>query len=125
MPPQLPNGNAARHDRPSGSAKISALHSALGLVEYDPFGPPPTSFSLQLKAARIAAGLTRRQLAARLRVHLGTVADWERRQARPLQTLVQRIEATLGVSLEAPPLDRDDHEPDPASVLAQKWALRY
>ena len=42
---------------------------------YDPFASPNASFPLQLKATRIAAGLTRRQLAARLKVHPGTGAS--------------------------------------------------
>ena len=43
----------------------------VAFLGYDPFGPPPDGFSAQLKAARIAAGLTRRQLAARVGVHPG------------------------------------------------------
>jgi transcriptional regulator with XRE-family HTH domain len=38
---------------------------------YDPFGPPPTA--ARLKAARVAAGLTRRQLAVEVRVQGPTV----------------------------------------------------
>ena len=55
----------------------------VAFLGYDPFGPPPDGFPAQLKAARIAAGLTRRQLAARLGVHPGTVAEWERGKKRP------------------------------------------
>jgi len=51
---------------------------------YDPFGPPPSSFLARLKAARIGAGLTRRQLAAKLGIHPGTLAEWERGEAKPL-----------------------------------------
>ena len=64
---------------------------------YDPFGPPPASFSLQLKAARVASGLTRRQLAALLGIHPGTVAEWERGDARPSRRLRDRIREHLGV----------------------------
>jgi len=78
----------------------------IAFLGYDPFGPPAAGFPARLKAARIAAGLTRRQLAAQLRVHPGTVADWERAQARPVRILAQRIEATLGLWPEAPPLDQ-------------------
>jgi transcriptional regulator with XRE-family HTH domain len=63
---------------------------------YDPFERPPASFPLQLKAVRIAAGLTRRQLAAQLGVHPGTVAEWERGEARPIRVLQQRLRAFLG-----------------------------
>ena len=59
---------------------------------YDPFGPPPASFPLQLKAARIAAGLTRRQLAARLGVHPGTVAEWERGESAPSKDHRHRLD---------------------------------
>ena len=71
-----------------------------GIVEflgYDPFGPPPASFPLQLKAARIASGLTRRQLAARIGVHPETVAEWERGEARPISTSGHRLRVLLGI----------------------------
>ena len=54
---------------------------------YDPFRPPPTSFP-----ARISAGLTRRQLAARIAVHAATVAKWERGGARPSGPIQARLE---------------------------------
>ena len=73
---------------------VPAIAAFLG---YDPFGPPPTSYALRLKAARIAAGLTRRQLAARIGVHPGTVAGWERREARPTEALRARLSAFLGI----------------------------
>ena len=64
---------------------------------YDPFGPPPTSFPARLKAARIAAGLTRRRLAARIGIHPGTVAKWERGEARPSRGFREEIRALLRV----------------------------
>ena len=67
---------------------------------YDPFGRPPASFPLQLKAARVAAGLTRRQIAAQLGVHPGTVAEWERGEARPLKALRKRLKAFGGVVVD-------------------------
>ena len=69
----------------------------VAFLGYDPFGRPPDPFPSRLKAARIAAGLTQRQLAVRLRVHPGTAAEWERGQARPIEILRQRIKATLGI----------------------------
>jgi DNA-binding XRE family transcriptional regulator len=69
----------------------------IAFLGYDPFGPPAAGFPARLKAARIAAGLTRRQLGAQLRVHPGTV---------PVRILARRIEATLGLSPEAPSLDQ-------------------
>ena len=65
---------------------------------YDPFGTPPATFPLQLKAAWVAAGLTRRQLASRLGVHPGTVAEWERGDVQPLESSVERLRVLLGLS---------------------------
>lgn len=62
---------------------------------YEPFGPTPTSFPLQLKAARIAAGLTRRQLARHLAVHPVTVAEWERGESRPSAANRDRLEQLI------------------------------
>jgi transcriptional regulator with XRE-family HTH domain len=67
---------------------------------YDPFGPPPDSFPARLKAARIASGLTRRQLAARLRVHAATLAKWERGEADPVESSRERLKALFGLSFE-------------------------
>jgi transcriptional regulator with XRE-family HTH domain len=58
---------------------------------YDPFGSPPSSFPAGLKAARTAAGLTRRQLAGRLSIHPATVAKWERGEASPIGELRKRL----------------------------------
>jgi transcriptional regulator with XRE-family HTH domain len=44
-----------------------------------------------LKAFRIAAGLTRQQLAARLGVHPETVAKWERGKTRPITESIDRL----------------------------------
>jgi len=65
---------------------------------YDPFGTPPATFPLQLKAARIAAGLTRRKLAARVGVHPATIAGWERGEVQPLESSFGRLRALLGIS---------------------------
>lgn len=64
---------------------------------YAPCGAPPTTFSARLKAARIDAGLTRRQLAATIGVHPGTVAKWERGEVRPVLKLRRRLQTQLGV----------------------------
>jgi len=76
--------------------EVQYVPKVVAFLGYDPFGPPPASFPLQLKAARIAAGLTRTQLAAQLGVHPGTVAEWERAEARPIQVLRGRIRGLLG-----------------------------
>ena len=70
----------------------------VAFLGYDPFGPTPTSFPLQLKAARIAAGLTRRRLAARLGVHPGTVAEWERDEAEPSEANREQLDQLMGCS---------------------------
>ena len=62
-------------------------------LEYYPFGAPPTTFPARLKAARVAAGLTRQQLAYRLGAHRGTVAKWERGDAHPSGRLRGEIKA--------------------------------
>jgi transcriptional regulator with XRE-family HTH domain len=62
---------------------------------YDPFGPAPLSFPARLKAARIGAGLTRRQLASQMGIHPETVAKWERAEARPVQVHRERIRQKL------------------------------
>jgi transcriptional regulator with XRE-family HTH domain len=64
---------------------------------YDPFGPRPSSFPARLKAARIAAGLTRAQLATRLGNHPATVAKWERGEAEPTAALRRRLQTQLKV----------------------------
>ena len=78
--------------------EVRYVPKVVAFLGYDPFGPPPASFSLQLKAARIAAGRTRRQLAARLMVHPGTMAEWERGETRPLKPSRKRLLALLGLS---------------------------
>jgi transcriptional regulator with XRE-family HTH domain len=62
---------------------VQHIPKIVQFLGYDPFGPRPSSFPAGLKAARTAARLTRRQLAARLRIHRATVAKWERDEARP------------------------------------------
>ena len=62
---------------------------------YDPFPGLPDALPERLKAARIAAGLTRRQLAARVAVHPGTVAEWERGEKRPSKGNRERLAAFL------------------------------
>jgi transcriptional regulator with XRE-family HTH domain len=78
--------------------EVQYVPEIVAFLGYEPFGLPPASFPLQLRAARVAAGLTRRQLAALLGVHSGTVAEWERAHARPIAVLGERIKALLGVS---------------------------
>ena len=82
--------------------EVQYMPKIVKFLGYDPFGPPPASFSLQLRAARVAAGLTRRQLAARLGAHPGTVAEWERRDVQPLESSVERLRALLGFSSGQP-----------------------
>jgi transcriptional regulator with XRE-family HTH domain len=77
------------------SPEVHYVPKIVAFLGYNPFGPPPASFPLQLKAARIAVGLTRRQVAARLGVHPGTVAEWERGEARPGRTLLDQIRVLL------------------------------
>lgn len=67
----------------------------VAFLGYDPFGPPPDAFPGQLKAARIVAGLTRRQLAGRLSIHPATVAKWERGEASPASGLRARLRAVF------------------------------
>jgi transcriptional regulator with XRE-family HTH domain len=77
--------------------EVRCVPEIVEFLGYDPFGARAASFSLQLKAARVAAGLTRRQLAALLGAHPGTVAEWERGDARPSGRLRYRIKEHLGV----------------------------
>lgn len=76
--------------------EVRYVPAIVALLGYDPFGPLPTGFSAQLKVARIAAGLTRGQIAARLRVHPATVAKWERGEARPIRVLQERLHTLFG-----------------------------
>jgi len=78
--------------------EVEYVPKIVTFLGYDPFGPPPATFPLRLKAARIAAGLTRRQLATRIGVHPGTVAEWERGEAQPISASGQRVRVLLGVS---------------------------
>ena len=77
--------------------EVQHVPKIVQFLGYDPFGPPSDSFPARLKAARIAAGLTRRELAARLRIHPATVAKWERGEARPVQTCRERVREHLGI----------------------------
>ena len=77
--------------------EVQYMPQFVAFLGYDPFGPPPATFPLQLRAARVAAGLTRRQLAARLGVHPGTVAEWERGEVRPLEQSSKQLRALLGL----------------------------
>ena len=67
------------------------------VLGYAPFGAPPTAFPARLKAARTNAGLTRRQFAAKTGVHPGTVAKWERGEARPVLKPRRRLQIQLGI----------------------------
>jgi transcriptional regulator with XRE-family HTH domain len=78
--------------------EVQYVPKVVAFLGYDPFEPPPASLPLQLRAARVAAGLTRRQLAARLGVHPGTVAEWERGDVQPLESSVEWLRALLGIS---------------------------
>lgn len=69
---------------------------------YAPCGAPPTTFSARLKAARTGAGLTRRQLAAKIGVHPGTVAKWERGEAEPSRGFRKQIRTFLRRRGEGP-----------------------
>jgi len=79
------------------SPDVRFMPKIIEFLGYDPFGAPPTTFPEQLKAARVAAGLTRRQLAAMIRVHPGTVAEWERGEANPLKMMRDRLCAVLAM----------------------------
>jgi transcriptional regulator with XRE-family HTH domain len=78
--------------------KAQYMSKVIDVLGYDPFGVRPARFPTLLKATRIAAGLTRRQLAAGLGVHPGTVAEWERGEARPVRTSQARLKALLGIT---------------------------
>ena len=78
--------------------EVQSVPKIVAFLGHNPFRPQSGGFPGRLKAARIAAGLTRRQLAIRLRVHTGTVADWERGQARPNSRPSEEIKAIFGGS---------------------------
>jgi len=80
--------------------EVEYVPKLVTFLGYDPFGPPPATFPLQLKAARIAAGLTRRELAAQVEVHPGTVAEWERGAAKPMMDFRKRLRRKLGIPLD-------------------------
>jgi DNA-binding XRE family transcriptional regulator len=63
--------------------EVQFVPKIVAFLGYDPFAPPPDGFPGELKGARIAAGLSRCQLAAQLRIHPYTVAKWERGEAHP------------------------------------------
>lgn len=71
----------------------------IAFLGYDLFGPSLATFPLQLRAARVAGGLTRRQLAARIGVHPGTVAEWERGEAQPLEPPKKQLSVLFGQSV--------------------------
>jgi transcriptional regulator with XRE-family HTH domain len=63
--------------------------------------------SERIRAARLAAGLTQKQLAARLGTHQSVVAGWERGLAPRAHRLPQ-IAAALGVTVAALVCDQSD-----------------
>ncbi len=80
------------------SPHVTLLSAIIAFLGYGPLPPPPTSFAGQLKAARVAANLTRRQLAAQVGVHMATLAEWERGEVRPSKDRSQQLANLLGVS---------------------------
>jgi transcriptional regulator with XRE-family HTH domain len=82
------------------SPDVRFVPKIIEFLGYDPFGAPPTTFPEQLKAARVAAGLTRRQLAAMIGVHPGTVAEWERGEVEPLEFSGRQLKALFWRSFE-------------------------
>jgi len=81
---------------------VQYVPEIVAFLGYDPFGETPAPFPLQLKTARIAAGLTRKHLAAQLRVHPGTVAEWERGETHPLEACKKRLRVSLKRSFGGP-----------------------
>jgi transcriptional regulator with XRE-family HTH domain len=79
--------------------EVQYVPKIVAFLGYDPFWPPPASFPLQLKAARIAAGLPRRQFAAQLKVHPYTVAKWERGEALPSKQWRTQLEIFIRSSI--------------------------
>jgi DNA-binding XRE family transcriptional regulator len=77
--------------------EVGFMPKIIAFLGYDPAPAPPTSFPVRLKAARIAAGHTRRQLAAQIGAHSATVAKWERGEAQPSEGFRERIRAFLKV----------------------------
>jgi transcriptional regulator with XRE-family HTH domain len=63
--------------------------------------------SERIRAARLAAGLTQKQLAAILNTHQSVVAGWERGLAPRAHRLPQ-IAAALGVTVDALVCDQSD-----------------
>ena len=80
--------------------EVQYVPQIVTFLGYDPFGPPPDGFPARLKAARIAAGMTRRQLAERLCSHPATVAKWERGEAEPMTEFHKRLERKVGIRPE-------------------------
>ena len=82
--------------------EVQYVPKIVAFLGYDPFGPPPVAFPQHVKATRIAAGLSRRELATRLGVHPGTVAEWERGEARPIRELWKRLQTQLRIAPSQP-----------------------
>lgn len=88
------------------SPDVRFVPKIIDFLGYNPFDPPSITFPARLKAARIGAGYTRRQLGAQIGVHTGTVAKWERGEARPVLKLWGRLQTWLGVSTQVKGPDR-------------------
>ena len=92
----------------------------VAFLGYHPGRSPLDGFPDQLKAARIAAGLSRRQLAVQLGVHPGTVAEWERGDVQPVAASRERIQSTLGGRPYSSTLDHQQGKGDNAIASSRK-----
>lgn len=61
----------------------------------------PTDFGKRLRSLRVAAGLTRRELAATAGVHRNTIAKLERGEQEPAWPVVLKLAQALGVACGA------------------------
>lgn len=52
---------------------------------------------ITLKAARVNAGLTQKQAAAKIGVTKETISSWERRKSYPNTEMLQKIESTYHI----------------------------
>lgn len=72
--------------------RVRLLPRALEFLGYDPEpATPPDGLAAQLKASRLAAGLSQVQVAAKLGIHPNTVAGWEQGKAQRLDKFSLRL----------------------------------
>ena len=111
-----------------------AINTVIETPETDWFVESVATFGDRLEAARTAAGLTQKGLAAKLGVRDSTVKAWENDQSEPRSNRMQMLAGLLNVSLGwlmagigegiSPPIDPEDDAQALAATMGDMARLK-